>query len=64
MIDKELLDKLVCPKSKEKVEFREAAAGEDVDGWLECKASGLRYPIREGIPIMLIDEAQPIPERG
>lgn len=49
-----LLEILVCPKSHGKLEQR--------GNWLYCAKSSLRYPIRDGIPIMLIDEAEPIPE--
>jgi uncharacterized protein YbaR (Trm112 family) len=57
MIDKQLLDILVCPACKKPVAWRDPAAGEDVDAWLVCSGCGLRYPVREGIPIMLIEEA-------
>lgn len=48
-----LLEILVCPKCKGELEYREA---EQV---LICKSCRLRYPIRDDIPIMLIDEAAP-----
>ena len=52
MIDKELLDILACPACKESVRLE----GEK----LICQNTqcGLRYPIRDGIPVMLIDEAE------
>ena len=52
MIDKALLDILACPKCKQDVRLE----GEK----LVCtnKSCGLRYPIRDGIPIMLIEEAE------
>ncbi len=52
MLDKELLKILACPKCKFKVELEENK--------IVCKnpACGLKYPIRDGIPIMLIDEAE------
>lgn len=52
MIDKELLEILACPACKESVKLE----GEKI----VCQNSGcgLRYPIRDGIPVMLIDEAQ------
>ena len=53
-ISPELLEILVCPKSHGALEQR--------GNWLYCEKSQLRYPIRDGIPIMLIDEAEPIPE--
>lgn len=46
-----LLRILVCPKCKGPLEHREAEAS------LVCAACRLRYPVRDGIPIMLIDEA-------
>ena len=52
MIDKRLLSILVCPVSKAPVEY-------DKDkNELICRASGLAYPVRDGIPVMLIDEAE------
>jgi uncharacterized protein YbaR (Trm112 family) len=52
MIDKQLLDVLACPKCKADVKLE----GEK----LICQnpQCGLRYPIRDGIPVMLIDEAE------
>ena len=52
-INEELLRILVCPKSHGPLEQR--------GDWLYCEESGLRYPIRDGIPVMLIDQAEPIP---
>ena len=50
MIDKRLLEILVCPDCKADVELKEDR--------LVCVKCGKRYPIRDGIPIMLIDEAE------
>ena len=52
MIDKELLSILACPACKESVHLENEK--------LICQnpQCGLRYPIRDGIPIMLIDEAE------
>jgi len=52
MIRKELLEILACPKCKESVELNEQKNG------LICSNCQLLYEIREGIPIMLIDEAK------
>ncbi|MBT5412829.1 MAG: Trm112 family protein [Cellvibrionales bacterium] len=52
MIDKNLLSILVCPVSKAPLEYLK-----DSDE-LVCRASGLVYPIRDGIPIMLETEAR------
>lgn len=50
----ELLEILVCPKCKGELEYREQ------DDALICHACSLRYPVRDDIPIMLIDEATPL----
>lgn len=50
MIDKELLDILACPECKADVRLE----GEKI----VCTACGLRYPIRDGIPVMLVEEAE------
>lgn len=50
----QLLAILVCPKCKGELEYREA------DAVLLCHACRLRYPVKDGIPIMLIDEATPL----
>ncbi len=59
MIDKELLEILACPSCKKPVELKSPRDGDSAESWLVCTGCGLRYPIREGIPIMLIDEAAP-----
>ncbi len=52
MIDKKLLSILVCPVSKAPLEYDEEKQE------LVCKASGLAYPVRDGIPVMLDNEAR------
>ena len=49
-IDKKLLDILVCPVSKGSLE--------QIGDELICNESKLAYPIKDGIPIMLPDEAR------
>jgi len=51
MIPEQLLAILVCPKCKGALEHRATEPA------LVCHACRLRYPIRDDIPIMLIDEA-------
>lgn len=51
MLKPELLEILACPKCKGRVVLD--AQGE----WLHCERCKLRYPIRDDIPIMLIEEA-------
>lgn len=53
MIKQELLDILACPQCKGPVELNAEATG------LLCRTCNLLYPIRDDIPIMLIDEAKP-----
>jgi len=55
-IDQELLQILACPGCKTEVKLvTEAGAEKLVCQNAQC---GLKYPIREGIPVMLIDEAE------
>ena len=53
-IDRKLLELLVCPLTKAPLEY-DAEAQE-----LISRQAGLAYPIRDGIPIMLPDEARPL----
>jgi len=53
-IDQELLDILACPKCKGEVQL------ENGGGALVCYSCRLRYRIEDGIPVMLIDEAEEI----
>jgi uncharacterized protein YbaR (Trm112 family) len=54
MLDKQMLDILVCPKCKGKLEYREDS------NELVCRSCKLRYEVRDDIPILLIDEAKPL----
>ena len=81
MIDKDLLDILVCPENRTRLELaddalveklnRAISAGgvqnragepvaEPVEGGLVREDGTLLYPIRDGIPVLLIDEAIPL----
>lgn len=51
-VDPKLLEILVCPVTRQPLRY-DAAAQE-----LISEAAGLAYPIRDGIPIMLQDEAR------
>jgi uncharacterized protein len=53
-VSPQLLEILVCPKCKGELEYREA------EQTLVCHACQLKYPVRDDIPIMLIDEASPL----
>lgn len=50
-LDQELLDILACPKCKGSIRLSDKGDG------LVCDACRLLYPIKDDIPVMLIDEA-------
>ena len=54
-IDKELLDIMACPKCKGEIYLNDKGDG------LICDACKLMYPIKDDIPVMLIDEAIKLP---
>jgi len=54
IIDPKLLNALVCPKTRGKLSY------DRENNRLISKKAKLAYPIREGVPIMLIDEATPL----
>ncbi len=54
-MDKKLLEILVCPLCKGKLVYKK---GEQE---LICKVDRLGFPIRDGIPVMLADEARELP---
>ncbi|MDB5644004.1 MAG: hypothetical protein JWN07_3321 [Hyphomicrobiales bacterium] len=54
IIDPRLLEILVCPLSKETLEYDRARQE------LISRTARLAYPIRDGIPIMVPDEARPL----
>jgi len=51
-IDPRLLEILVCPLCKGPLVYRKA------EGELVCKADRLAYPVKDGIPVMLEDDAR------
>ena len=53
-VDPRLLAILVCPVTKQPLRYDRVA------GELVSDAAGLAFPIRDGIPIMLPDEARPL----
>ncbi len=53
-VDPRLLEILVCPLTKGPLEYDRAR------GELVSRKAGLAYPIRDGIPIMLPEEARPL----
>jgi hypothetical protein len=53
MIDRELLEILACPLDKAEVRHVQDATGE----WILCTKCARRYPVRDDIPVMLVEEA-------
>ena len=53
-LDSALLEKLVCPVTRTRLRY-DAAAQE-----LVSDAAGLAYPVRDGVPVMLVEEARKI----
>jgi uncharacterized protein YbaR (Trm112 family) len=58
-IDPELLEILVCPKCGGGLSVRTGDDG--AEAFLDCEACGLGYPVEDGIPVMLLEEAKPLP---
>jgi len=54
-MDKKLLDILACPVCKGPLVYRETRQE------LVCRADRLAYPVRDGIPVMLEEEARRLP---
>ena len=55
-LDPQLLEILVCPVTKQPLRY------DREKGELVSEAAGLAYPVRDGIPIMLENEARPLTE--
>lgn len=52
MLDERLLQVLICPACRGGVEHKERR------NVVLCTSCGRRYPVRDGIPVMLVDEAE------
>ena len=53
MIEQSLLDILACPQCKEPIRQDEE------NSVLVCDKCRIKYPVRDGIPVMLVEEAEP-----
>ena len=56
-VDPKLLEILVCPICKGKLIYRKSALLAE----LVCKADRLGFPVKDGIPVMLEEEARKLP---
>jgi uncharacterized protein YbaR (Trm112 family) len=54
MLPQKLLDILVCPACRQPLAFRQTGEQQD----FRCAACKRVYPVRDGIPILLVDEAK------
>ncbi len=54
MLDAKLKEILVCPKCKGELEYQASPE------YLVCHQCALKYPVEEDIPVMLVDEAEPL----
>lgn len=57
-LDERLLEILVCPDCRSEVEYK------DRRKVIVCTGCGLQYPVKDGIPVMLVEEAKPSRSRG
>ena len=57
-VDPRLLEILICPACSGAIRELDAERG------LECLSCGRVYPIRDGIPVLLVDEAGPPTKEG
>ena len=54
LLDPKMMDLLVCPQTKGPLEYDESAQE------LISKKAKLAYPVRDGVPILLVSEARPL----
>ncbi len=60
-MDARLVDILICPVCQGPLRHRRGPlreAGQSLDGELVCERDALAYPIRDGIEVLLVDEAR------
>lgn len=57
-LDERLLEILICPACHADVEYK------DRRKVIVCTGCGLQYPVKDGIPVMLVDEATPSARRS
>lgn len=57
-IDPELLKIIVCPACRSELDLTASDRDPGVPAELVCRGCGLAYPIRDDIPVLLVDEAR------
>jgi uncharacterized protein YbaR (Trm112 family) len=65
MLDAELLELLRCPRSHAPLLYfpRGEADRDETEAFLLCPSARLRYRIEHDVPVLLVEEAQELPER-
>ena len=58
-LDPTLLELVRCPQCRGELQV-DAVAGPADEGGLTCVACALRYPVRGGVPVLLVDDAVPL----
>ncbi len=58
-IDPELLEVVVCPDCRSTLRVEDAPGDRGADPAVElvCQGCGLAYPVRDHVPVLLVDEA-------
>ncbi|MFK7965720.1 MAG: Trm112 family protein [Burkholderiaceae bacterium] len=59
-MDRRILDILVCPICKGPLKVDKSNASQDIQAELICQPDRLAFPIRDDIPVMLVDSARAI----
>ena len=62
-LSRELLETLACPRCQGALTL-ERAGGQDASEALECASCQLVYPLRDGVPELLVSEARPLSSSG
>jgi uncharacterized protein YbaR (Trm112 family) len=59
VLPNDLVEVLVCPRSKQPLIYfpRGEADSDEAEAFLLCPSSRLRYPIQDGVPVLLVEEA-------
>ena len=58
LLDPQLLEIIVCPACRAELDVVTDGVPADVEAELVCRGCGLAYPVRDGIPVLLVDEAR------
>jgi len=57
-LDPQLLEIIVCPACRADLDLVQSGVESGEDAELVCQGCGLAYPVRDNIPVLLVDEAR------